>query len=42
MELGQHKHKREDSIEMNLTEIGWVSVNWIHLLAGYYKRGNEL
>jgi hypothetical protein len=29
--LGRHRHRWEDNIRMGLREIGWVSVDWIHL-----------
>jgi hypothetical protein len=29
--LGRPKHKREDNIRMDLREIGWEGVDWIHL-----------
>jgi hypothetical protein len=29
--LGRHRHKWEDNIKMDLTEIRWGDINWIHL-----------
>jgi hypothetical protein len=29
--LGRPRHRREDNIRMDLTEIGWNTVDWIHL-----------
>jgi len=29
--LGRPRHRWEDNIRMNLTEIVWESVDWIHL-----------
>jgi hypothetical protein len=28
---GRHRHRWEDNIRMDLREIGWEDVNWIHL-----------
>jgi hypothetical protein len=29
--LGRPRHRREDNIRMDLREIGWEDVNWMHL-----------
>jgi hypothetical protein len=29
--LARPRHRREDGIRMDLTEIGWGDVEWIHL-----------
>jgi hypothetical protein len=29
--LGRHRCRREDNIRMDLREIGWEGVDWIHL-----------
>jgi hypothetical protein len=29
--LGRHRRRWEDNIRMDLREIGWEDVNWIHL-----------
>jgi hypothetical protein len=29
-ELGRHRHKWEDKIQMDLREIGWEGVEWMH------------
>jgi 3-oxoacyl-ACP reductase-like protein len=29
--LGRPRRRWEDNIKMNLTEIGWVSMDWINL-----------
>jgi hypothetical protein len=29
--LVRHRHSREDNIKMDLKEIGWDSVDWIHV-----------
>jgi hypothetical protein len=29
--LGKHRRKLEDSITMDLREMGWLDVDWIHL-----------
>jgi hypothetical protein len=29
--LGRHRHRWEDNIKMDLREIGWGGMNWIHL-----------
>jgi hypothetical protein len=29
--LGRPRHRWEDNIRMNLREIGWEGVDWIHL-----------
>jgi hypothetical protein len=29
--LGRPRHRWEDNIRMDLREIGWESVNWMHL-----------
>jgi hypothetical protein len=30
--LGRPRHRWDDGIRMDLTEIGWRSVKWIHLV----------
>jgi hypothetical protein len=30
--LGRPRHIREDNIKMGLKEMGWESVDWIHLV----------
>jgi hypothetical protein len=30
--LGRPKHRWEDNIRMDLTEIGWEGLDWLHLL----------
>jgi hypothetical protein len=30
--LGRHRQRWEDNIRMNLREIGWEGVDWVHLL----------
>jgi hypothetical protein len=32
--LGRSKRRREDNIRMDLRDIGWNIVNWIHLAQG--------
>jgi hypothetical protein len=27
----RHRHRKEDKIRMDLREIGWKSVNWMHV-----------
>jgi hypothetical protein len=29
--LGRHRHRWEDNIRMDLREIGWEGMDWIHL-----------
>jgi hypothetical protein len=29
--LGRPRHMREDTIKMDLRQIGWVGMDWIHL-----------
>jgi hypothetical protein len=29
--LGRHRHRWEDNIKMNLTEVGWGGMGWIDL-----------
>jgi hypothetical protein len=29
--LGRRRRRREDNIKMNLREIGWCDMDWIHL-----------
>jgi hypothetical protein len=30
--FGRHKHRWEDNIRMDLRQIGWEGVDWIHLV----------
>jgi hypothetical protein len=30
-QLGRHRHRWEDNIRMDLREIGWEGVDWMHL-----------
>jgi hypothetical protein len=45
--LGKPRHRWEDSIRMDIGEIGWGDVDWIHLaenkrpVAGSCEHGNE-
>jgi hypothetical protein len=32
--LGVPRHRWEDNIKMDLREIGWGGVDWIHLILG--------
>jgi hypothetical protein len=29
--LGRHRRRQEDKIKMNMVEIGWGGIDWIHL-----------
>jgi hypothetical protein len=30
--LGRHRHRWDDNIRMDLKEMGWEGVDWIHLV----------
>jgi hypothetical protein len=32
--VGRHRHKWEDNIKIDLWEVGWEGVNWMHLAEG--------
>jgi hypothetical protein len=32
--LGRRRHKQEDNISMDLRDIGWSGMDWIHLAQG--------
>jgi hypothetical protein len=42
--LGRPRHRWVENIKMDLREIGWNGVDWIHLaqVEGSFEHGNEL
>jgi hypothetical protein len=41
--LGRPRHRWEDNVRMELSEMGWEGVDWIHLAQDrdYCEHGNE-
>jgi hypothetical protein len=39
--LGRPRHRWKDNIKMDIKEVVFEGVNWIHMVAGSCEHGNE-